>query len=114
MPAGSQNSTFCQKSRVHQSLLIIADFQREIGSKNVVLPDYGVIKHVPALDASKENPAALDWLSQDSICGYLPGAPSFRAFCERVGEPQTKRYQYVTLTLSSHTENGAPAMLASD
>lgn len=60
MPAGSQNSAFCQKSRVHQSLFIIADFLREIGRKNVVLPDYGVIKHVPALDAGGENPAALD------------------------------------------------------
>lgn len=74
MPVSSQNRAFCQKSRVHQSLLIIADFQREIGRKNVVLPDYGVIKHVPALDAATENPAALDWRSPLADSGISPSS----------------------------------------
>src|SRR5476651_857940 len=52
-----------QKSRVHQSLLIITDVQRQVGRKIVVLSNYGVPRHVPAGCLSlHERPSALSTL----------------------------------------------------
>jgi len=84
LPAG-KSGVPGQKSRVHQSPFIIAEFPREIGRKNVVLLDYGVIKHVPMWDAETGNPAALDSnstsLCRSSVCCTY-GAEIRRQVCK--------------------------------